>query len=87
MYSFDDNEYEDDRVQYKDDLVQGEDCLVDDLARPVSSFLIVILPPPCGGWELCEFGNNVRNLDPPPLFRIWELCENFSKNIGSKWCF
>ena len=54
MYSFDDNEYEDDRVQYKDDLVQGEDCLVDDLARPVSSFLIVILPPPCGGWELCE---------------------------------
>ena len=56
MYSFDDNEYEDDRVQYKDDLVQGEDCLVDDLARPVSSFLIVILPlpPPCGGWKLCE---------------------------------
>ena len=21
--------------------------------------------PRCGGWELCELGNNVRNLDPP----------------------
>ena len=62
MYSFDDNEYEDDRVQYKDDLVQGEDCLVDDLARPVSSFLIVILPLP----PPVEFGNFV-NLDPPPF--------------------
>ena len=40
-------------------------------------------PPPCGGWELCELGNNVRNLDPPPLFQTWELCEKFSKNIGS----
>ena len=30
-------------------------------------------PPPGGGWELCELGNNVRNLDPPPFPNLGTL--------------
>ena len=35
-----------------------------------------LTPPPCGGWELCELGNNVRNLDPP-----FSELGNFVKNF------
>ena len=32
-----------------------------------------LTPTPCGGWELCELGNNVRNLDPPPFPNLGTL--------------
>ena len=32
-----------------------------------------LTPPPCGGWELCELGNNVRNLSELGNFPVFRL--------------